>query len=293
MTTKLVDISHHQDWPHANLISALDGIILRCAYGEATPDRKFLQFVPLAKSAGLPWAAYHFIKPGDGAKQAEFAMRRLDAAGGCPVLFMDREYEFGIIASEGTAHDYINRVDRAGLTTGTYAQLSLYQSFGAKIDWPAVWTRLVSPYEPPVYHHGDFLQYAGDNVPPGNHIDRDQFNGTPAELRALFGSGTVTGVHTPPIVPVPVDQQPGFKGDAMYNLIPGTAKRTVFLKDGAVLYDRSIAGTRYSRVTGETEFAWLGGANVDRIVIADGDYAVFAQRADITQQTTNTKDYGK
>lgn len=292
MTARLIDISHHQDWPHVNLLATLDGIILRCAYGSGTPDTKFLAFAKSSDARQLPWAAYHFIKPGSGVQQAEFAMRRLDAAGGARVLFMDREYEYGVIASEGTAHDYINRVDKAGLVTGTYSQLSLYQSFGAKVDWPAVWSRLVDPYQPPVYHRGDFLQIAGDNTPPGNHIDRDLFNGSAAELRALFVAGTVVGDHTPPIVPVPVSQQPG-KGDAMFNLIPGTAKRTVFLKPDAILYDRSVGGTRFSKAQADDEFPWIGGANADRIVIADGDYAVFADRSDIVRQTTNAKDYGK
>lgn len=290
--TKLIDISHHQDWPSDNLLRTLDGIILRCAYSGGTPDTKFVGFAKKAKERGLPWAAYHFIKPGSGVAQAEFAMRRLDAAGGCPVLFMDREYEYGVIASVETAHDYINRIDRAGLVTGTYSQLSLYQSFGARIDWPAVWSRLVMPYEPPVYHRGDFLQYAGDDSPKGNHVDRDLFNGTPSELRALFNAGAVVGQHTPPITPVPVHELPG-QGDAMYNLAPGVANGQKQLKAQAILYDHAIGGTRYSKVPVDTYFPFLGGAGADRIVVADGDYAVFANRSDIIGSLAIPKPYGK
>lgn len=297
--TKLIDISHHQDWPHSSLIKALDGIILRCAYGLGTADRKFLQFVAEAKATGLPWAAYHFIKPGSGTQQAEFAMRRLDAAGGCPVLFMDREWERGAIASEATADAYINRVKQAGLTTGTYMSLSGYQNHGADIDWPAFWTRLVNPILPPIYHAGDFLQHAGDDNPTGNKIDRDIYNGTPAQLRALFTSGNAGQVpHTPPIVAVPPADQPGSTGDVMFNLIPGVAKRTVILRPGSIFYDRAVGGTRYSRVPEDApetqrEFAWIGGANDKRIWVADGDYAVTANRADVERQTSNEKAFGR
>lgn len=287
MTAKLIDVSHHQDWPHDNLLRTLDGIILRCAYSVDQPDTKFATFAAFAKARGLPWAAYHFIKPGDGAKQAEFAMRRLDAVGGCPVLFMDREYERGVIASEATAHAYIDRVRQAGLITGTYASLSIYQSFGADIDWPAFW----GSAPPPVWHVGDFWQYAGDDVPKGNHIDRDYFNGTPAELKALFAGATPGQPHTPPVVPVPPVGQG--KGDVMYNLAPGSADTQKQLKEGAILYDRAVGGTRYSRVPADMWFPFLGGANADRVVVADGDYAVFANRADLIGSKNVPARYGK
>lgn len=290
--TRLVDLSSNNGWPSAALLATLDGVILRCAYNLGE-DREFEAFVASAKRANLPWSAYHFIKPGDGAAQAEFALRILDRVGGCPVLFMDREYEYGVIASPATADAYIARVQKAGLRAGTYSQLSLYSSFGADIDWPAVWSaNQDAPYMPPVYHAGDFLQIAGDGTPAGNHIDRDIFNGTPADLRALFGAGRVPAPvpHKPPIVPVPPHALPG-GGDAMFNLIPGTAARTVFLKQDALLYDHSVGGTRYSKADASDEFPYLGGAG-DRIVVADGDYAVFANRADIVRTTQDSKNYG-
>lgn len=288
MTAKLIDISHHQDWPHDNLLRTLDGIILRCAYAES-PDTKFGAFAASAKARELPWAAYHFIKPGDGAKQAEFAMRRLDAVGGCPVLFMDREYERGVIASAQTADAYIARVKAAGLTTGTYMSLSIYRGHGADIDWPARWGG--SP--PPIWHEGDFWQYAGDDVPKGNHIDRDLYNGAPIALRSLFQLGRVIPVppHTPPVVPVPPVGQG--KGDVMYNLAKGTADTQKQLKEGAILYDRAVGGTRYSRVPSDMWFPFLGGANADRIVVADGDYAVFANRAQLIGSKDVPARYGK
>lgn len=293
MATKLLDLSHHNDWPTTSTLRALSGIIFRCAYGLGTADRKFAEFVAQAKATGLPWAAYHFIKPGSGVDQAEFAMRRLDAVGGCAVLFMDREWENGVIASERTADDYVNRVDRAGLTTGTYMSLSIYRSHGAKIDWVAKWGGAA----PSIWHAGDFWQYAGDNTPPGNRLDRDYFNGSPAELRSLFANGRLTSPvpHTPPVEPVPPILMPG-EGDVMFNLTPGVAKRVVVLRPGTIFYDHAKNGTRYSAVSKDAppdkrDFPLLGGAG-GRLVVANGDYATFVDRKQVEQTLVEDRPYG-
>lgn len=83
----------------------------------------------------------------------------------------------------------------------------------------------------------------------------------------------------------------------MFNLVPGVAKRVVVLKPGTIFYDHSVNGTRYSAISrdappNDRDFALLGGAG-SRYVVADGDYAVFVDRAQVETIREQDMPYGK
>ena len=85
------------------------------------------------------------------------------------------------------AQAFIRTVKAAGYKCGLYHQLSGYPSFGQDWNWVAVWGS-APPARP-----WDFWQYQGIGT------DRDRYNGTLADLRALAGiaGGDVVAVTDP------------------------------------------------------------------------------------------------
>jgi lysozyme len=74
-TPVVIDLSHHNVVP-TSLQPAYDAGIVGCIHkvteGSSFVDSKVASRFYLAKSAGMKWGVYHFVRPGDMKKQAEF-----------------------------------------------------------------------------------------------------------------------------------------------------------------------------------------------------------------------------
>lgn len=74
-TPRVIDLSHHNTVPkdfYATKQAGIIGVIHKCTEGTSYIDDKCQARYYLATQAGLAWGIYHFLRPGDTVKQAEF-----------------------------------------------------------------------------------------------------------------------------------------------------------------------------------------------------------------------------
>lgn len=78
-TPRVIDLSHHNTVPKDFIAAKNDGIvgvIHKLTEGSSYVDDKVAARYYLAKQAGLAWGLYHFMRPGDMKKQAEFFIKK-------------------------------------------------------------------------------------------------------------------------------------------------------------------------------------------------------------------------
>lgn len=89
------DVSHWQghhtsrDFEQAKKIAS--AIMFKATEGASFVDPEFVSNVTAANSAGLPWGAYHFVRQGDGAGQADHAISTSKRVSGCRFVCIDWE----------------------------------------------------------------------------------------------------------------------------------------------------------------------------------------------------------
>jgi murein L,D-transpeptidase YcbB/YkuD len=84
VVTWLLDISNHQGAFNIAqaAVEGYSAIICKATEGRTFNDGRFDPFVPQIKAAGLIPGAYHYLRSGDGAAQAQAFHRRITAHGG-------------------------------------------------------------------------------------------------------------------------------------------------------------------------------------------------------------------
>ena len=199
----VIDLSHHNSSVDFGKIAAAGvlGVIHKATQGTTGVDPLYAQRRPAALAAGLLWGAYHFGDGSDGVMQADHF---LDVVGSDPSTLLVLDFESnpsGPSMSLEEARAFVTHVQSVtGKWPGFYSGHDIKEALGTQTD-PVLakcWFWL-SQYGPtavvPVnWSTWTLWQYTDGSVGPDPHdvdgvgyCDRDTFNGTEAQLRALWG----------------------------------------------------------------------------------------------------------
>lgn len=208
MINAVIDLSHHNQIASFDQVKAAGilGVILKATQGTTFVDPTFAANRDAAEKAGLLVGAYHFGIAGDPVAQAEFLIA---TAGKDRLLVLDFEsnpqgHDMSLLEAEQfvhhisaltgrypglySGHTIKEALAQAGITDPSQTELSqcwLWLSqYSSAPMLPKIWTRWT------LWQYTDGAQGPGPYTVDGvGRCDRDQFDGTPAELTALF-SGT-------------------------------------------------------------------------------------------------------
>jgi len=202
----IVDLSHHNNNVNFEQAKAdgLVGIIHKATQGLAYQDPLYAPHRQKALAAGLFWGAYHFGDGSDGVTQAEFF---LSTAGIKPGTLLVLDFESnpaGPSMSLVEARAFITHIKEAtGRWPGFYCGHYFKDLLGTKVDsvigncW--LWLAQYGPTAvvPATWDRWTLWQYTDGAAGPQPHsvkgigfCDRDQFNGTAAELQELWEAGS-------------------------------------------------------------------------------------------------------
>jgi hypothetical protein len=186
MTVDGIDVSHWQSTTPS--LSGLGFLFARKSIG-TTQDEKYALHIGNARRAGLLTGAYHFNW--SSTSIADQVRAFLANAGDVDFYALDVEVNRhtnsdGSVTTtpqftKAQAHEFIDRVQATGRECGLYMSDSgFYSDVGQDWNWVANWSNRPSrPFR--------FWQYHG------GPIDRNRFDGTLAQLRALAAGGSAGG----------------------------------------------------------------------------------------------------
>ena len=199
----VIDISHHNG--NVNLNKAKDdgilAVIQKATQGQGNVDPTYKTNKTKAAAAGLLWGAYHFATGSDGVKQADHF---LEVVGNDPSALLVLDFEpnpSGPSMSLEEARAFVTHInERTGKFPGFYSGHYIKQLLGTHHD-PVLakcWFWLAqygpTPVVPVNWSTWTLWQYTDGAIGPEPHkvagigrCDRDQFNGTEAELRTRWG----------------------------------------------------------------------------------------------------------
>lgn len=216
---KVVDVSHYETvqqdgWQQvrkAGIVAA----ICKSSEGMSVVDSKYPGFVAGARAAGLLTGAYHFLRPGDMQKQAEFFLR---CAKPDDKTLISADYEVaGITASQ--AREFIEHLEaNLGRKVVLYSGDTIKDKLGDQVNpfWAArrLWlAQYSSKWIVQRSWTAPWLwQFTGDGLGPQPHtipglhaaggLDISSYDGTDDQLRSDWVSDAH---HDPvPVTPPPV-----------------------------------------------------------------------------------------
>jgi lysozyme len=205
MINAVIDISHHNKVSSFAKVKAAGilGVFHKATQGATYTDPTFSGNRKRIKDAGLLFGAYHFGTAGDADAQAEHL---LAVAGPDAMLVLDFEpnpqgHDMSLHEAEQFVH-HIHHV--TGRYPGLYSGHTIKEALGAAGITDAAQTELsrcwlwiarygAAPLIPKIWPRWTLWQYtdgAAGNPPHKvdgvGRCDRDQFNGTAAELQAFW-----------------------------------------------------------------------------------------------------------
>jgi lysozyme len=196
VTDAIIDLSHFNENPNFALarMAGVLGAIHKATQGITFVDPTYAPHENAAKAAGLLWGAYHFGDGTDGTAQADFFLSALGPARPA-VLALDFERNpGGPTMTLNQARTFVERVHTTtGHWPGLYGGAYLKQVLGSAKDpvlgncW--LWLAQFGPaaVAPPNWQAWTLWQYTGSAMVSGiGQCDRSRFNGTVAEMDALF-----------------------------------------------------------------------------------------------------------
>jgi len=198
----VVDLSHNNGDVDLQLAQGdgIIGVIHKATEGLTEVDVMYETNKAKAAAAGLLWGAYHFGTGGDGVGQAQHF---LDVVGTFDNTLLVLDFEpnpTGPSMSMDDARAFVTQVNQTtGRFPGLYSGSYIKQLLGSGKD-PVLaqcWLWLPeygpTPIVPPNWPTWTMWQYTDGSIGPEPHevagigyCDRDQFNGTEAQLRALW-----------------------------------------------------------------------------------------------------------
>jgi GH25 family lysozyme M1 (1,4-beta-N-acetylmuramidase) len=205
----VIDLSHNNQNVDLTRAQAdgIQGIFHKATQGTGFADPAYASRRAAAKTAGLLWGAYHFATGADPVAQAQFFLR---VASPSPQDLIVLDFETNTTTPSNTmildqAHAFIGAVQNAiGRTPGLYGGAYLKEQLGGAVDpqLQACWLWWAqygpAPQIPPNWptwtlwqytdgHHGN-PPFTVDGIGP---CDRDQYQGTVADLQAKWVTGTL------------------------------------------------------------------------------------------------------
>ena len=198
----VVDISHHNG--NVDLQAAkgdgIIGVIHKATQGSTGVDAMYQTNRAKAAAAGLLWGAYHFGTGSDGAAQAQHFLSVVGTADETLLVLDFEQNPGGSSMSLVQARAFVTAVNQAtGRFPGFYSGSYIKQLLGNNKD-PVLaqcWLWLPqygpTPVVPPNWPTWTMWQYTDGTSGPQPHVvagigncDRDKFNGTEDQLRALW-----------------------------------------------------------------------------------------------------------
>lgn len=205
----IIDLSHHNgnvDLGRANA-TGIVGVIHKATQGSGFKDPKYAARRKQAQEAGLLWGSYHFATGADPVAQAKFFLSVAQPAPGELLVldFEQQEVTHGNSMTLDQARAFVSTVqDATGIRPGLYGGAYLKQQLNGADDetlgtcW--LWWAQYGPAPkiPPTWpdwtlwqytdgHHGN-PPFEVDGIGP---CDRDQYQGTPGDLRTKWATGSL------------------------------------------------------------------------------------------------------
>ena len=198
----VVDISHHNGNIDLQLAKAdgIIGVIHKATQGTTGVDPMYQTNKAKAAAAGLLWGAYHFATGDDGVAQAKHFLEVVGTFDNT-LLVLDLEANpTGPSMSLNNARAFVTHVDQVtgrfpGLYSGSYIKELLGSSKDPVLAQCWLWLAQYGPNAvvPPNWPTWTMWQYTDGASGPQphqvngiGHCDRDKFNGTEDQLRALW-----------------------------------------------------------------------------------------------------------
>jgi lysozyme len=201
---KGIDVSHWQGTINWNSVRNAGTVFCVCKASEGTDyrDPTFLTNWNGMKAAGIIRGAYHMGRPAvDPVAQADYFINYVRPIKGDLQLMLDFERNDGKTKAQVWAwcQAFVNRIKmKTGrpplIYTGFYfwkdSAGSPTNNLGCPL-WLAAYTSSATPYIPPAWSTWTFWQYSSTGNIPGisGNVDRDYFNGSLTQLKALTFAG--------------------------------------------------------------------------------------------------------
>lgn len=200
MTPHVIDVSKYEptaDWLAVRR-GGVRGVIAKATEGRTYVDSTYSIKRIGALEAGLLWGAYHFLRPGDMALQAEHFLSFAKTKAGDLIAIDHEDLRVGLPDLKAFAR--IVR-EKSGHSALLYSGHVLKEQLGGKPDWelvelcPRLWLAQYSSHVscPPGWKVPWLHQFTGDGAGPGPHsvpgikqdgIDVDTAPGGIAQLEA-------------------------------------------------------------------------------------------------------------
>ena len=199
---KIVDLSRYQ--VGFDFLSFKQGggiaVICKASEGASLADSSFRTFRSQAKSAGLAFASYHFLRPGDMQAQARFYLSTAQPADGERVV---ADYEDEDVSLADLV-DFLQEIRAVApsLQLTVYGSNVLEEMIGSQtVDWLAqntsLWTAAYSSspgaFPAQVWPVWSLWQFTDAADVPGfdGPVDGDEFNGSDEACLKWFGPAAV------------------------------------------------------------------------------------------------------
>ncbi|GAA2018845.1 hypothetical protein GCM10009839_13860 [Catenulispora yoronensis] len=192
-------------------------VIAKATEGVYYRDAQYTNFKNQAARVGAIFCAYHFLKAGDGAAQAEYCHAMV---GSTPVM-LDVETEGTSKPTVADCLDFIVRMrSLGGRVWGCYFPRWYWQQVGGNLAELGV--AIVASGYPGGYSDTDpnwnpyggvaplIWQYTDAQPYGGQHIDFNAYRGTPTQLADLINGTSPAAPEPPATTPTEDDHMPAF-----------------------------------------------------------------------------------
>ena len=148
---RIIDVSEHQGVINWEKVKAdgIDGVIIRCGYGQNTAgqdDKQFVRNADACTRLNIPFGIYLYSYGKTEASaqgEAEHALRLAKNYKLSLPIFYDLEEQFTETVAAAKARKFTDIITRAGYTAGVYASLSWFKNYlknyAGGWRWIAAW----------------------------------------------------------------------------------------------------------------------------------------------------------
>jgi lysozyme len=209
---KIIDISHHQDFPSFDQVAAAGVIAMihKATEGSSYVDPNRARNCSNAIKAGIACCTYHWLKPGNAKQQIAFYLKTIDPMPG-ERMVIDYE-EDGCTLSDLKEAVQALLDDPRGLQVTVYSGHLLKEQLGSKHDafladntdlWLAQYTSGTPSWSIGTYPQWTLWQYSETGHIDGigdNYVDLNRFNGSDENLvKWISPAGGVEPVPPEPL----------------------------------------------------------------------------------------------